>query len=235
MPVHNYGVLKAKPMKTRLGSQKSPHFQILVKDNLGTLYRIAINIESQGYPSNVLYIVNPSLKLAQDKLAKFSALPFGFTPLPQVSGGESVRGLDYIRGDWFDPADMVALPPDVKGPNNDLNDMIQSYLKQAVHDQATIYAFGDAWGPEKHKRDEYFGFIPGCGIHDIHMNQGNAGRWEKDNGTYQDGGLFIHFKDTGQWIGLFLAFQSQSWCTDENGNPIKPVDVCNHTTMHLEK
>ena len=35
-----------------------------------------------------------------------------------------------------------------------------------------MYAFGERWGPESHKADQYFGFVPGNGVHDIHMNQG---------------------------------------------------------------
>jgi uncharacterized protein YukJ len=40
---------------------------------------------------------------------------------------------------------------------------------------SVIYAFGAKWGPEKGKPDKYFKFVPGNGIHDIHMNQGNSG------------------------------------------------------------
>ena len=35
---------------------------------------------------------------------------------------------------------------------------------------SVIYAFGAKWGPEKGKPDKYFKFVPGNGIHDIHMN-----------------------------------------------------------------
>ncbi|HEX3030575.1 MAG TPA: DUF2278 family protein, partial [Clostridia bacterium] len=85
---------------------------------------------------------------------------------------------------------------------------------------ASIYAFGQSWGPEK-KPDQYFGFKPGGGIHDIHMNQGNPGDWMCDNGVWQDGGMFIHFPSRNKWVAIFLAFQSQSFHTDDQtGNPI---------------
>ena len=64
-------------------------------------------------------------------------------------------------------------------------------------------------------KDKYFGFLPGNGIHDIHMNQGNVGQFVKDDGVYQDGGLLIHFPDQQQWVAAFLKFQSQSWHTDD--------------------
>ena len=47
-------------------------------------------------------------------------------------------------------------------------------------------------------------------MHDIHMNQGNDPRFERDDGVWQDGGLLIHFPGLSRWIGIFLA-SSQAW------------------------
>ncbi|WP_433750515.1 DUF2278 family protein [Falsibacillus pallidus] len=220
MSLYNYGVLKGIPVRALPGSDKSPHYQILVHGENGNPYRIAVNIKSQGYPSDVLYYVDEQVDT--EKTEELMNLPYGFTP---IRDNKPPIGIDFIRGNWFDPAKMTALPPDVDGPNNDLNDQINHYLNEAFQREAIIYAFGAKWGPEK-KADGYFGFVPGQGIHDIHMNQGNEGRWERDNGTYQDGGLLLQFKD--KWVSIFLAFQSQSWCTDDLGNPLKPVEECNH-------
>ncbi|RLQ94218.1 YukJ family protein [Falsibacillus albus] len=221
MPIKHYGVLKGTPVKALIGSEKSPHFQILVHDENGEEYRIAINIKSQGYPSEVLYLVSHQLK--NEETDHLLQLKSGFT---QIKQNNPPIGIDFIKAQWFDPADMVALPPEVEGPDNDLNDKIQHYVNEAIKNKSTIYAFGAKWGPEKNKSDQYFHFTPGQGIHDIHMNQGNEGRWEKDNGSFQDGALFIQLED--RWVGIFLAFQSQSWCTDEDGNPIKPAEECDH-------
>src|SRR6185503_559346 len=86
-------------------------------------------------------------------------------------------------------------------------------------------AFGERWGPEAQKKDKYFGFLPGNGIHDIHMNQGNVGQFTSDDGVWQDGALMIHVPATlaadgstlspEQWVAVFLAFQSQAWHTDD--------------------
>jgi hypothetical protein len=66
-----------------------------------------------------------------------------------------------------------------------------------------------------------FGFRPGNGVHDIHMNQGSTGRFARDNGVWQDGGLFLHFPGGDQWVAVFLAFQSQAWHTDDRtGGPL---------------
>ena len=77
-----------------------------------------------------------------------------------------------------------------------------------------IYAFGERWGPEG-QRDKVFGFQPGNGVHDIHMNQGNAARFVADDGVRQDGALLIHHPGENRWCALFLAFQSQALHTDD--------------------
>lgn len=230
MTIKDYGVIKAKPIKATPGSNDSPHYQVLIQDDQGTQYRIAINIKSEDYPSEVLYLV--SEHLPSEEITQLPNVPSGFTPLADQ---KPPLGLDFVRGHLFNPADMVPLPAEKSGPDNDLNDKIQKYIHQAIQEKATIYAFGSRWGPETGKPDQYFGFLPGNGIHDIHMNQGNAGQWERDNGVWQDGGLLIHYEKENTWVGVFLAFQSQSWCTDDQGNPVKPVSVCNHTNYNQQK
>src|SRR3954462_9450194 len=56
---------------------------------------------------------------------------------------------------------------------------------------------------EPSTQDDYFGFLPGRGIHDIHMNQGNPpGQFAKDNGPWQDGGLLFEFPNEAQWVAI---------------------------------
>jgi hypothetical protein len=108
-----------------------------------------------------------------------------------------------------------------------LKELIDLYLQRAIQaEDAILYAFGASWGPEPTNPDQYFDFVPGSGIHDLHMNQGSVGRFQKDNGVYQDGALLIHFPSRNQWIGIFLAFQSQSFHTDDRtGDAITEVPV----------
>ncbi len=79
-----------------------------------------------------------------------------------------------------------------------------------------MYVFGERWGPEQDKRDKIFGFMPGNGIHDIHMNQGNHPQFARDDGVWQDGALVFRFPTPDQWVAVFLAFQSQAWHTDDS-------------------
>jgi hypothetical protein len=60
-----------------------------------------------------------------------------------------------------------------------------------------------------------FGFDPGNGVHDVHMNQGNSPRFRVDDGVWQDGGLLLHLPGESRWVAIFLAFQSQAWHTDD--------------------
>jgi Uncharacterized conserved protein (DUF2278) len=57
--------------------------------------------------------------------------------------------------------------------------------------------------------------VPGNGVHDIHMNQGNDPQFAHDDGVWQDGALVFRFPSTDQWVAVFLAFQSQAWHTDD--------------------
>ena len=220
MPLKTYGVLKAQVIAARPGVGASPHYQVhCVAGNLQ--WRIAINVKSQLAPSELLYLVIEDFRhpvtMGLDSFAP------GFTELPRQPGGVA---LDFIRGNLFHRTQMRPLPHSVPGPDNDLNEKLDAYVQRAIDDEdATLYAFGERWGPEPELRDRYFGFLPGNGVHDIHMNQGNAGKFVEQDGVWQDGGLLLHFpalrepdgtqRFPEQWVGVFLAFQSQAWHTDD--------------------
>ena len=73
----------------------------------------------------------------------------GFTPLPRAAGGQ---GLDYIRANLFNRLDMRPLPPTLPGPDNDLSDQLEHFVKRAIQEpDATVYAFGQRWGAS-HRR-----------------------------------------------------------------------------------
>jgi uncharacterized protein YukJ len=212
MPLEGYGVLTATAVdRVREGTGDSPHFQVHARGDDGTDYRLAINVKSQESPSDLLYLLDDDLKHPVTALVE--ALGSGFHPLAPAPGGPN---LDYVRANLFDVSKMRALPPDVEGPDNDLPDLLDHYVQRAIADpEARLHAFGQRWGPEADTPDKVFGFTPGNGVHDMHMNQGNSGRFERDDGPWQDGGLLINFPGEGRWIGIFLAFQSQAFHTDD--------------------
>jgi len=216
MALKKYGVLKGRPIARRLGFGASPHYQVHLVDNDAD-YRIAVNVKSKKPPSELLYLIDENY--AHPLVDVLKMLPAGFTPLGSRPGG---MALDYIRANLFRPDQMVPLPYDTPGPDNDLNEKIDYHVQRALAEEdALVYAFGERWGPEPNERDKYFGFKPGNGIHDIHMNQGNVEEFQKDNGVWQDGGMLLHLPSEDRWVAVFLAFQSQCWHTDdEKGNCI---------------
>ncbi len=218
MSLQRYGVLKGKAIETKKGTGNTPHFQILVSDDR-LLFRIAVNVESQEPPSDVLYFVDENFH--HPVIDLLAPLPMGYHPVEKEAGG---MALDFIRGNLFDASRMVALPHNIPGEDNDLNELVQKYVAKAIAmESSEIYAFGERWGPED-VRDKFFGFIPGNGIHDIHMNQGSSDRFMKYDGVWQDGCLIIHLPDENKWIGIFLAFQSQCFHTD---------DITGHRIPHV--
>jgi uncharacterized protein YukJ len=221
MALATYGVLKCRALDRKIdpATDPSPHYQVLVSDG-EKKHRIAINVKSQQSPSDLLYLVNDSFQ--HPILNQLGNLNSGFHKLEHQPGGLS---LDFIRGNLFRREDMKPLPPDLPGPDNDLKELIDLYIQRAIQaEDSVLYAFGAPWGPEPATPDKYFGFRPGSGIHDIHMNQGSVGRFQRDNGVYQDGALLLHFPSRNQWVGIFLAFQSQCFHTDDRtGDAISEV------------
>jgi uncharacterized protein YukJ len=227
MPLKSYGVLVGRPAERRReGGTDSPHYQVRI-DAGGAQYRAAVNVLSQESPSELLYLVDDDLR--HPITAAIAGLATGWNPLGPRAG------LDFIRANLFSRSAMRALPPDVSGPDNDLADLLDHYVQRAIGEPtATAYVFGERWGPETIK-DKVFGFKPGNGVHDIHMNQGNSPRFKGDDGVWQDGGLLLHFPGESRWVGIFLAFQSQAWHTDDSTGHAIPGPAPTPTPTPLEE
>lgn len=216
MPLRPYGVLKGKITKgtpAPRSNDSTPHYHAEVEAG-GETYKLAINVKSRMRPSELLYLVGDKFK--SEQITHLQNLKDGFT---EINTSNREIALDYIRGGLFDPKKMIELPYNVDGPDNDLNEKVDAYLRRAIDNQsAKIYVYGEPF--------------PG-GMHNIHMNQGNVDAFRRDDGIWQDGGIMIHFEDENKWLGMFLAFQSQSWCTDDKGHMERPVSQCSHKTVQI--
>ncbi|KAJ5319957.1 hypothetical protein PENANT_c040G11611 [Penicillium antarcticum] len=223
MPIKNYGVWKAKPVyyevEDAVTDDISPHLSLYFDDKGGDhsarefrstgrhkeirgLFRAAINIKSIGNESRLAYWVNHNLN-NHPIIDSLTVLPLGFEPLEQPKQGYNELGLDYIRSNLFNVNTGRVLPHDQPGLNNDMIDVLAPEVKQAIEQKADIYVFGAQFEDRK-------------GIHDVHMNQGNIGRFQRDDGVFQDGCLLINYPDSGKWVGVFIGFGSQSAHTDDN-------------------
>jgi len=220
MGLKNYGVIKGQVFDYK-NTEKKNHFQVVIqtKTSLNDCYRVAVNVRSSEEGSPDLYYTLYS-DFKHSFTEKFKQFDFGYTKLGQTPGPGAV---DYIRSNMFDILKMQIIPATLPGPENDLVELVEFWVKKAKAENAEIYAFGERWFP-KLPHDNYFQDIPDQGIHDIHMNQGNPnpGSFSKDNGIWQDGGLFFYFPQSNKWTALFLRFQTQAIHTDDvTGHPLK--------------
>jgi uncharacterized protein YukJ len=214
MPLKKYGVLKGIALG-HLRDADDDHYQILIKAG-ATLYRLAVNVKSAAKNSPSILLFQTATTVPANLKAGLRALNHGYRKLASKPGG---LAQDYVRGGLVKPRSMKPVPPDRPGADNDLKDKLEDAILKALSEPGSVvYAFGERWGPETNRRDQYFKFTPGNGIHDIHMNQGNSGKWKRDNGVYQDGAIFIEYP-RDKWRAFFFAFQSQTFDTDNNGNP----------------
>jgi uncharacterized protein YukJ len=207
MPIRNYSVLKGDPVKGELVFGRSPHYQIEVNAGDDTI-TVEVNVQSVDH-SEVLYLVDHAFQ--PDDAAALEALDAGLTSLQSQPGG---LALDFVRsrvnGQPMVTRDAMSLLPKTFPAghrHNDLNNEVVDLLNRAIADkQGTIYAFGSAYDDGNGTQ----------GIHDIHMNQGNPPHNHSgDNGVWQDGAILMSLPTTQSWVAIFIAFQTQSWQTND--------------------
>lgn len=222
MPIHNYGVLKGRIAQCRQERDDfMPHYQILIRAD-GVSYRASVNVQSSDRRRpDLLFDVEEDVQ--HPLMRRLEMLDEGFHPGVPGPDGLSV---DYVRGGLVKHNQMRSIPHDVPGANNDLNEKLDALIRHATDDpDVQVCVFGSRWGPER-ERDDVFRFSPGNGLHDVHMNQGTPrrDRHAHDNGTWQDGAIFLHLRDEGRWVGIYLAFQAQGWHTDDRtGHPAADI------------
>ena len=204
MAIKRYGVLKGRAVDfQREDNDPTPHFQLFVEAQ-GTRFRVPVNVRSKLSPSELVYVVDPNFR--HPITPGLPALQEGYTRLPESDR----EGLDYIRGNLFDPEKVIALPHHLPGQDNDLQDILASQVQAAINAgiHAKVYAFGEPF-------PDAGGNASIQGMHDIHMNQGNHPNFKEDDGVYHDGGLIFHFPERQRFVAFFLAFQSQALHTDD--------------------
>lgn len=219
MSIPNYGILTGRVFARQLATKKDEHYHMLL--NRGNdPQRAAVNTQSTEPPSQVLYYSTTNFQHPITDAILAASLPMGYTALASKAGG---LALDFVRMNLFPINAMKPLSGTQAGTSTDLNDQLDITVQAAIGDPtAVLYAFGQHW-QDASGADEVFPEInPSKGTHDIHMNQGNPkGSFFKDNGVYQDGALLFHFPSKGSWTGVFIAFQSESFKTDNStGDPL---------------
>jgi uncharacterized protein YukJ len=202
-----YGVLKGT-VTGHLRDADDDHYQILVSAG-NTVFRIAVNVQSSLKPPDLLFQSLTSLPASLTQ--ELTALRPGFKKLASKPGG---LAQDFVRGGIVKIDKFKVVPGNAPGVDNDLKDTMEDAVVAAIDKEGSIiYAFGAKWGPEP-KKDKYFKFVPGNGIHDIHMNQGNDKGHAGDDGIFHDGCLMFEYPGA-KYRAFFMAFQSQTFRTDD--------------------
>ncbi|KAK2603264.1 hypothetical protein N8I77_009735 [Diaporthe amygdali] len=207
MPISNYGLWKCTPSSWN-GQASSTHGHLEFNDgtNSNKTYEADVNISSTGSDTRLVYWFVSNFNPKQPSTAKLSALDMGFS----AQKGSSSLALDFLREGFLTPSAGTLVSHDPSDPTEkgDISAYVDPVMNQAVQEKATLYIWGSHYSDTNGSE----------GIHDIHMNQGDSGSFEKENGTYQDGGIVIQFAD-GSWHGIFLAFATETLKTDDNGDP----------------
>ena len=177
--------------------------QALLCGRRGRRGEAAINIKSgDRHESRLAYWAAP--QFAHPITEQLAALDNGFHLLAGTSEqGPGRLALDFIRGNLFDRSSGRILQHDVDGPDNDILDEIRPIIDRAISADAITYICGSQYSDGK-------------GLHNVHMNQGNAPRWAGDNGVYQDGAVIFQFHD--HWEAVFIGFASQAVHTEDGDN-----------------
>jgi uncharacterized protein YukJ len=210
----------------------NPHLWVLLEAD-GRLWFATINVRSdKGAPdapigkSFLYYLVDTDFRhpIAPSILAR----PPGLSPV----GRDYASGaLDFQRGNLFDPRAMRVLPVEGQGGDSLANRL--SAILQIAKDQGDdVFFYGNAFAKNNPQQtDAAFGFTPDTpfGLDNIHMAQGDPKAIDlhvRENGVWHDGACFIWEARTKRMTGAFLAFQTQAWHTNDNGELIYGVTGC---------
>ncbi|MFW6035977.1 MAG: YukJ family protein [Halanaerobiales bacterium] len=206
-----YGVLigNVKKIEPDLAGEKTPHYNIIIKIEKNEEFNAAINCQStnEDYP-RVLYYVDEDFEA--DIVNKLKEKDYGFHKIEYKKEINPGIAVDYIRSSYCNKEDMKVLSYDIEG-DNDLKGFIDKNMKRALNDDNVIlYVYGTYYDDDNSNNR---------GVHNIHMNQGNRGAHYQESEIYRDGCFFMYFSEEDRWIANFIAFQNQSWNTDEKGRP----------------
>ena len=214
-PSLNTNVLKGNVigMDSQVVDQQSLHLLLLIKylnGNVRQFAEIAINESSKIAPSSVQYVILENFdKIDQVKCQWLNSLNPGYTILTKDL--LSTYGLDYLSYnlDWTIDNHVLSdkLRLLIQNVEDNLDNVYELYTYGTKFDSSTSSSFLSRLLSTS--INTTFGFVNHNGIHNCHMNQLNSGKFAKDNGWHQDGGLIIHNISTNEWTAIFIKFQCQ--------------------------
>ena len=188
-----YGVVVGKVIKTHdERNDNTPHYYLTVDAGNSGEYTVPINVRSKDkHRPDLLYYSDENYNAKA--ITILPTLESGFHEINYHSGEKADIAVDFIRSRLFDPKKMKIVRSNQTGPDNDLSDFINKYMKKAEgNPEAIIYAYGTHFTTN------------GKGVHNVHMNQGNTKYSPEENDIFHDGCVLIHFRDEDKWIAYFF-------------------------------
>jgi len=229
----NYQCLRGK-VHAHASAQPAtnPHLWVILEAE-GRLWFATINVRSDkdapGEPigkSYLYYAIDHDF--SHPMVASALARPAGLSPVERSYAGGAV---DFQRGNLFDPTAMRILPPE--GPGEDgLVHQLSAMLEVAKSQDCDVIVYGNAFAKDNpHQTDAAFGMTPDTpfGLDNIHMAQGDPRELNMrlhENGVWHDGAAFIWDARARRMSAIFLAFQSQAWHTNDQGDLLYGATGC---------
>ena len=204
----------------------NPHLWVILEEG-GRQWFATINVRSdKGAPgdpidkSYLYYLIDSDFR--HPIVPSILARPQG---LSQVERSYAGGALDFQRGNLFDPRAMRVLPMEGQGGDN-LVQRLTAILQVAKDQGSDVFFYGNGFKKDNpHQTDAAFGYTPDTpfGVDNIHMAQGDPQAINQrihENGVWHDGACFIFDRHGGRMTGAFLAFQTQAWHTNDEGDLI---------------
>jgi len=228
----NYSCLRGKVHAFAPAPAGNPHLWVLLEAD-GRLWFATINVRSDKGQladhvgkSYLYYLIDNDFR--HPIVPSILARPQG---LSSVNRDYPSGALDFQRGNLFDPRAMRVLPMEGQGGDN-LEHRLTAILQVAKNQGGELFFYGNAFAKDNpHQTDAVFGFTPDTpsGVDNIHMAQGDPKAIDlhvRENGVWHDGACFIWEEHARRMTGAFLAFQTQAWHTNDNGELIYGVTGC---------
>ena len=205
--MEKYVLLRGKVVGKWYDFDKKAHYHIIaaVKENENDIkeYDISINIGSVFENSDEFYSSNLQVYYDNNYTYNNKILKEMLLQKPGITIGKKNLNLDYLRMELF-PREKMKIMKGIDRENAFLTGIIERHVLEALNNDINeIFVFGRLYDNKK-------------GIHDVHMNQASTGRYRSSDAPYSDGGVFFYNSESKIWTAIFIAFTTQSVCTDKN-------------------
>ena len=225
MATINYSVLKGKINTFKPAPSGNPHLWMLIDAGSESFFA-TLNVQSSkdlpGAPvaeSYLDFFVDEDFQHPIVSRLKDDLQPGLVTQARSYAAG----AVDYVKGNLFDPRNMRVLPNQGNGSGNDLVDRLSALFGLAQQQNDDIVIVGSQFQTTRGQTDAVFGMTPAYGIDNTHMAQGDPPAIDRslhENGTWHDGAIFLLSTTSDRVTAIFLAFQTQAWQTDDQGQPL---------------